>query len=274
MPQQQATPTVERSGRDALRYMCRHLVALCVWYVRRGSAGDARFAAYSGTLIRIRGATCLLTAGHVLRDLEAAMDDASVEIKGASLADTFGLGAVTDHPIPFDLRAARASFFHVVDDAAGLDFGVVPLDPHHVGLLRRHDMVAMGEENWLHQHRVAFDGYAMLGLPEQFTSERLDDSGAGVVSPTFISLRRLDPPPGDLRATTYPRFVGQIDPKLDIDSVVGMSGGPIFGFRRNHELRYWVVAIQSSWLASRGIVFGCSVPVIASIIAEQQAPAA
>jgi hypothetical protein len=202
------------------------------------------------------------------------MDDATVEIRGVALADTFGLGAVTDHPIPFDLHAARSSFFHVVDDAAGLDFGVVPLNPHHVGLLERHDMVALGEENWLHQHRVAFDGYAMLGLPQQFTSDRLDDSGAAVVAPTVISLRRLDPPPDDLRATTYPRFVGQIDPRLNIGSVVGMSGGPIFGFRRNHELRYWVVAIQSAWLESRRVVFGCSVPVIASIMTEEQAPAA
>jgi len=47
---------------------------------------------------------------------------------------------------------------------------------------------------------------------------------------------------------------------------VGMSGGPIFGFRHGPPMTYWVVAIQSSWLPSEGIVFGCPLPIMAELL--------
>jgi hypothetical protein len=63
-------------------------------------------------------------------------------------------------------------------------------------------------------------------------------------------------------------FIGQLDPALDLKSVKGMSGGPIFGFCREPQLRYWVVALQSSWNAEKRIVYGCSLPVLASLMTE------
>jgi hypothetical protein len=49
-----------------------------------------------------------------------------------------------------------------------------------------------------------------------------------------------------------------------------MSGGPIFGFRRNEDgrLSYHVVALQSWWDEDKRIVFGCSVPFFAERVYE------
>ncbi|WP_442580324.1 hypothetical protein ACSBOB_33590 [Mesorhizobium sp. ASY16-5R] len=52
-------------------------------------------------------------------------------------------------------------------------------------------------------------------------------------------------------------------------NMVGMSGGPVFGFAGNEkELRYWIVALQSAWLKDTRTTFACPVPVFAPLLTE------
>jgi hypothetical protein len=48
----------------------------------------------------------------------------------------------------------------------------------------------------------------------------------------------------------------------------GLSGStePIRGFNLTPPMRYWVVALQSTWLRDRRLVFGCPLPVLASLL--------
>jgi hypothetical protein len=85
--------------------------------------------------------------------------------------------------------------FFIDDDEAGLDFGVMLLRPYYVRLLAANNTVAIQEENWIHQHQVTFDGYLMLGLPEEFTSNTVDAEGIGQLSPTLLVAKRLHAPP-------------------------------------------------------------------------------
>lgn len=250
-----------------LEFFCRHLIALCVTYREKNAAPEEadRFASFSGTLITIDHGVHFLTAGHVLRHLEEVRSRSDIEITSAVLADTFGLERVCDFPIPFDLNGAR--FFFIDDDDEGLDFGVMALAPYYVRLLAKNGVVALAEENWVHQPRVTFDFYFMLGFPDEFASKRVPDSGDAVVSPVMFPVRRLVAPPPDRRPTRHPQFVGQLDQELQLQSVKGMSGGPILGFRHDPEgLRFWIVALQSSWDPQRGIVYGCSLPILASMM--------
>lgn len=252
---------------DFIQFFGRHLVALCVafeWKVTDETEQAPRFAAYSGTLIRVHDTTYFLTAGHILRDLDKALKSNQVEIKNAVLADTFGSQRVSDHPIPFDLKSAQ--MLYVDDDEEGLDYGVIPLGRYYVRLLGANGVVALEEQNWIHQPAVAFDGYVMFGLPEEFTSDRISASGDGRVAPTMFAVRRLASPPEGSKVTGRPRFIGQIDAELPLKSVKGMSGGPIFGFRLGSESRYWVVALQSSWDPTRRVVYGCLLPTLASLM--------
>jgi hypothetical protein len=68
------------------------------------------------------------------------------------------------------------------------------------------------------------------------------------------------------RTTVYPRFIGQVGDDLPFKSIEGMSGGPIFGFQSQPRLRYWLVAIQSSWDPQTRTVYGCSLRVLASLM--------
>jgi len=258
---------------QTLRFFCRHLVSLFVAYHQvdpASPAREARFFACPGTIICIRGIYHFLTAGHTLREWDTLIRRGQVEVQRAALADIFGLEVTSDQPIPFDFADQPRFFIH--DEEEGLDFGLVALRSHYIRLLASHGIVAVFEENWIHQNNVEFNAYTMIGLPEEFTSSGIvgsrDNSRLlSTVAPTMISVRRLDQLPEDVRRTRYPRFVGQLRADLPLSSIRGMSGGPIFGFNFGPPMRYWVVAIQSSWLPRRRITFGCPVPVLADLIA-------
>jgi hypothetical protein len=86
----------------------------------------------------IEGALYFLTAGHVLKELRELRDNSQVVIENASLADIFGHKRVSNTPIPFDLKSAHLLF--IDDEEMGLDFGVIPIGPHHARLLQRRQL--------------------------------------------------------------------------------------------------------------------------------------
>lgn len=254
------------SDSDAIAFFCRHLVGLCVTYERDGD-DSIEFAAYSGTLILVEDNVFFLTAGHILKDLDEVRKRTDIKITSAVLADTFGHKRISNLPIPFDLNSAH--LIHIDDDNEGLDFGVIPLSPYYVRLLAKNGVISLQEENWVHQQNVRFDAHAMLGFPEEFSSKQVNDAGEAIVSPTMFRVHRQDALPEDSRKTSYERFVGKIDRDNPIQSVKGMSGGPIFGFKIDgDDIRYWVVALQSSWNPSTRIVYGCPLPTLASLLTK------
>jgi len=256
----------DKSQEDrVLRFLGRHLVALCVTF-RRKSEIDERpiFRAYAGTLIYIAGRNFFLTAGHILSELRDALEDNRVEVLNAVLGDTFGPTPKSKIPIPFVLK--REDMFFIDDASEGLDFGVIMLNSYYVGLLAANGSVALAEENWIHQHKIRFDGYLMLGLPAEYTSDRVNADGEDTVSATLISVTRLEKLPEGVAETRYPRFVGQLGVNFPLQSVRGMSGGPILGFNFEEPVRYWIVALQSTWLRDRLLVFACPLPTLASLM--------
>ena len=187
---------------EGLQYFCRHLVALCTTAVPKSPNPEKpRFFAGCGTLINIRGHIMFLTAGHILREVERALESDQYDIT-AALADTFGSGRKSDHPIPFDLKSAQ--FWYVDDEELGLDFGVIFLRPYYVNLLALNGIVALEERNWVRQDNVQFDGYAMLGLPAEFTSEFVTDEGHGVVSPSMFRVHKVADAPNDRASNDLP----------------------------------------------------------------------
>jgi hypothetical protein len=260
----------DASAEKLLEFFCRHLVALCITYrqVKNGMpVGDRMFSAYPGVLICIRGICSFLTAGHALNDLNIALESEDIVVESAVLADTFGPDTISEEPLPFDLL--NEPKFFIDDKEEGLDFGLIALRPHYVALLAKNKIKALFEDNWIAQPRVKFDAYAMLGLPEEFVSYEEDGlKRVGEVHPTMIWLKAMDGPPEGTKPTTYPRFIGKLDENLPLSSIVGMSGGPIFGFRYEPAMTYWIVAIQSSWLRSERVVFACPLPILAELLTK------
>ena len=256
-------------------YFCRHLVALCITFQhlddKKQPIGDIKFDASPGIVINIRGIYYFLTAGHILKDLENLLSKKMALIYSSVLADTFGINSTSPQPIPFDFL--NEPKFFIDNDDEGLDFGLIMLRKYYIELLDKNGIIAIHEENWIKQNSVDFHSYAMLGLPYEFITEiqRASDQNMqtlGTVSPTLIFIQKSTNSIENLKKTKYPRFIGQMPNDMPLRSIIGMSGGPIFGFNHDTPMRYWIVAIQSAWLKTRKIIFGCPIPVLANLLTK------
>ncbi len=245
-----------------IQYFGRHLVALCV-STRFGNEKD-RFSAFPGTLIRVDQHIFWITAGHNLKHLYESISHPNVTLNSAVLADSFGAAYRSSKPVPIDLK--NSARLYIDDDALGLDFGAILIHPHHERLIAANGIEILDENRWNHQSKIEYFGYLLLGLPEEYTSEFVPPSGAAELSPTIISIQK-SPREGELQNKEYSRLIGNASKRLPLDSLKGMSGGPVFGFAGDiNELRYWVVALQSSWLPADGTIFACPIPVLTDLL--------
>ena len=258
---------VDEKGEEAsvLRFLGRHLVALCVTF-REKDKPDERpiFRAYAGTLIYIEGRNFFLTAGHILSELRDVLQDDRIEVLNAVLGDTFGPAPKSKIPIPFVLK--REDMFFIDDDDEGLDFGVVMLNSYYVGLLAANGSVALVEENWIHQHKICFDGYLMLGLPAEYTSDRVNADGEGSVSATLISVARLEKPPEGITETRHPRFVGQLGANFPLQSVRGRVAGLSWDLTLKNLSDIGSLRFKALGFAHRRLAFACPLPTLASLM--------
>jgi hypothetical protein len=78
----------------------------------------------------------------------------------------------------------------------------------------------------------------------------------------LVPLRRLEK---QIPEGTAPRFIAEIIDMADQKSIVGMSGGPIFGYLDGSK--YEVIAIQIAWDEThKDKVYGCPLYVVFKII--------
>jgi hypothetical protein len=262
---------------EFVRFFSRHLVSLSGWYyatsTKEEELSQPRFFSYSGFILSFNGLWCLATAGHILGDLERHLKVEAIRVTRYALLDDFGPNVISHDPIPFDY--GRAPKYYINDKETGLDFALIGLGPYYQGLLHANGIIPVSEKTWEKQHEIEFGKYMMIGLPQKLI-EASTWRKQGIVHfeafvrPMTIEVEKLCEAPADTRETRYPRFIGKIEGDLPLDDISGMSGGPILGFSKNAD-KYWIVAIQSSWLPESKIVFGCPIPVIAGFVEKMVA---
>jgi len=264
---------------DILEFFCRHLIGIC-WYEGRLNdngefTDEPTFYGASGFLLQLYddlpGSIALITAGHVFTDYHERMAEPQMGATQHSLFDIWGPHSSCEHRIPFNLF--EYPVFYIYEKTLGFDFAVVHL-PILVKRSLAQSTIPFTKTNWVHQSGITFDYYAMLGLPNedavQFTDNKNNlKSIATVQNPALLFLNPCNLP-SEITPSTNPQFVAKIDDRVDLKSIVGMSGGPIFGFRRseNGQIAYWPVAIQSRWLPGKRIVIGSFVAPIAAEIEQ------
>jgi hypothetical protein len=265
---------------DFVRFFSRHLVSLSGWYhatrPNEEESGQLQFFSYSGFIISFNGLWCLATAGHILEDLEQHLREKTIRVVRYALLDDFGPDVISHDPIPFDY--GRAPKYYINNEEAGLDFALIGLGPYYQGLLQANGIVAVSHENWEKQHEVDFGKHMMIGLPQKAIEASSWKSKGKVhfeafVRPMTIDVEKLNELLEGIRETHYPRFIGKITGDLPIDDIIGMSGGPILGFSKESD-KYWIVAIQSSWLSASKIVLGCPIIIIADFVEKMIAETA
>jgi len=214
--------------------------------------------AFAGFLLRVRDDWFLVTAGHVLDDLARpwashrrpvamSMVDGLVEEKTGS--DQF--------PIGTDTRR-----FVAINTDEGIDFGLIPLNALEIALLSANGKVPVTRE-LISLPAPQMNAYLLWGVPrdgappQETCWVKCVDTPDGprfaysVRSP-IMRVRPQDPPARMRRA--YPelfmhiprQFEDSTGQQFQVDSIVGTSGGPLWGADlKNH--RYWLVGVQSRW---------------------------
>lgn len=258
---------IENQRREFIGFMSRHLVALLVHedvYNRDGTLYCRAVEVVSGFIISLYDRWFWVTAGHCLRGLDKKISDGEIKVLSVDFADYFGWEARHRHVIPFWYN--RGDGVYLDKPSLSLDFAMIPIPDLLRADFQQNGVVAVSRENWIEQRHLTFIEYKVLGLPRDRIQQTSDSSGdvRALMQPVMFSVQACDPEDiSDDYADTW--FAGRIHPNAAIPNIEGMSGGPIFGFRRltNGRLGYHVVAVQSRWLQESRVVFGCSVPLFA-----------
>lgn len=256
-----------------MKYFGQRLVGIAPVYRLKGEGKDVApiVKPFSGTLMLFENAVSLLTAGHVISDINAIYDNPELEVETCLLIDNLGIEAKHDHPIPFDWKSAAKAFI----DEDGLDFGVVSIRWWYMKQLLANGVKVVEEENWVKQHALPkLDAYFMLGFPEELNLPQRYDPYAGVMlTPVMARLDPIDaiPEGSEMKVPKHPLFVANLRENLPIKSVKGMSGGPIIGMRQDEKgnLIYWIVALVRSCVMSERLVSGCPLPVLGKFLRDE-----
>lgn len=257
-------------------FMSRHFVALVCEYEtinQDGSIHERGTTVYSGFLMQIYGRTFWVTAGHCLKDeLDRNIDKGTLRVIGGGFLDYFGHEATHRHIVPFTYEAHTALYLEEPEN--GLDFALLMLDELQKGNFDANKLVPIPRENWVHQPRLTFDFYRMLGIPNSVYPHKTlaeVDIRQVMIAVDRLTIDEVGEPPPDVEVPTDAWFIGRLDPDAAIKDIRGMSGGPIYGFRRDDagKWRYHAVALQSRWWDQSRTIFGCSIPYFAEAIHRQ-----
>jgi len=230
-------------------FFSKHMVPML--FSMRSASHKLQFAVTSFVL-SVEDRWFLITAGHCLRDIQTRMTNDGYEITSCALVDSSGLGASFREPIPFAYMHAQP---HHIIQGYELDYGVVPLSQYYRGLLEANKIEALNEEVWDKQPpRVEF--YKLIGVPAQLS---VAWEHAFQLITTLHEVEPLATIPPGLQPTNTPLFYGRIVLGAGLTDIQGMSGSPIFAFSDDPDrgLRYWLVAVQSHWIPSSGVIIGC-----------------
>jgi hypothetical protein len=281
MNEAEMTQTERTLPERLLEKLCSHVVSLSwvdvgVSSEKKDSASTSNGPmAFSVTafVIAVRGIWFLVTAGHILRDLDKRLAEGR-KIISSRLVDGFNVDESLP-PIPFVL--GDTDQWYVYQD--GLDYALLPLRPNYVEQLHRGGIRALDQGHWT-ELPTQVDRHFLLGFPSQAAQVSVNCSGShGDVSISMgiplLPLEPVDEPPAVLRLANerfyarVPITKGVVDGQpITLSDIDGMSGGPLFAVSKvdNDRLRYWVIAIQSGWERKSRVLAACPInPLIQAI---------
>lgn len=237
--------------------------------------GDLVTFACSGFAMSFGGFPVLVTAGHVIQDI---LDPIIIhnDYKGhrlrlaqVNLLDCFGEKPAVKTPTPFSIYSTlpRMGIDQALRrDGNGLDFGIILLPRLYWDGFFKNDGRILAEDMWATEGEH-FDVYKMVGIPVEPQHSKMGHLRLGV----FSFLEATDP---DVKTTNGKPvwFIGTMPE--GVSSVEGVSGGPIFGFRKvPGGWEYKIVAMQSWQLKGEsGKVYGTPLrsfgPIVSQMVAS------
>jgi len=246
----------------------RHFVALGGTLHDLNEQGEVigeRHFCCSAFIIDICGVWCLLTAGHIFKEIDKGVEQKKIRLLKFGISDYFNELAINKDSYAYDYSEHRIDV-----DEEGIDFALLPLRDYYRNLMTANGVIPIPVAAWVGQSPPVFHSYALLGIPDekQVAVEREGDRGPQIgheVCLTMVGIEAMETPPADQIISNVPRFAGYLRDNDVLESAKGLSGGPIIGINRLEDggWEYGCVAVQGSWLDVRRIVLGTPAHIIA-----------
>ncbi|MCA9078630.1 MAG: hypothetical protein KDA93_26625, partial [Planctomycetaceae bacterium] len=152
------------------------------------------------------------------------------------------------------VRKTRSTSDHFCRDEGGLDYAVFTLNDNECKLLQQNGIKTFPfRDNPLSV--TSFDRHFIVGFPHEHTDSERSTTQAGVgLKPVCVPVCPIADCP-----QANGRLAFEIVDKGELQSVVGLSGGPVFGINHDgDQLMVYLVAIQSAW-DKASTAFACSI---------------
>ena len=150
-----------RTRRSSTRSQTRRLVH---WSFVLDNKPPEHHFNYSGFLASIYGQWFMITAGHILQELDPAIETGRLVFTGRVLADFYGEGAKHFQPIPFDYASHKR--VHAYDKDL-IDFALIALSYLDVEQLKANGRMPFTFEGRPERAWEDYDGFAILGFPDE-----------------------------------------------------------------------------------------------------------
>lgn len=228
----------------------RHFVTLsCVQRV--AGQTEEKILVFSGFLVEVGAVWFYVTAGHILRDIQAAL-------RGGAQFDVWRLDDQTAGnrfkgaaiPYAFDID----KWLVIEDKEIGLDYATVPLETMYCLQLQAGGAVPIDKVAW-GDHVTEHDQWALVGIPSETVAydQKTIITGRIVVMP----LEPAEEPAGAGRKAEN-QFYARLKDLGNVKDIDGMSGGPVFALKKiAGEWKYKVIGVQSSWYPSTCTIAAC-----------------
>ena len=252
---------------DAFRNYSQYLVGLALLVEPEDEKPSAECYFYSGFVMQFGREWYWVTAGHIMEQIEPHLSGGVA--KRFRLIDNYGFGADRSNAVPFDYEGSWR--YHIYDKRSGLDFGAVEIAPFYRRTLQSNAVAVVKMADWRRLNPWKFPRFVLTGLADDSTTKsktfKKDHYVVhGKPTPNLILADQIPMPKGS--RLKYKRIAGQISEKWPEGSIVGMSGGPIFGIRLDTP-RSPIIAVQSSWLEGDRIALGCPITVFGPMLEKQ-----
>ena len=235
------------------RSVGRHFVSLSC--VQGFSTGPEKLLLFSGFVAEITGEWFYVTAGHILRDVQLAINAGSAFSIWRLGDQTAAHGKFEHTAIPFDFEIEK--WIVIEEGESGMDYAAVHLASLYRLQLEAGGVEALAKDAWSN-HISAFDHWALAGIP----SESVLYDGKTNIGAHFVLAPLIE---ADIPAQAGKRAENQFYAQLGegseglVKDLDGMSGGPVIGLKHSDGIgwRYAVIGVQSAWYPSIRTVAIC-----------------
>ncbi len=220
----------------------KHFVTLsCVQRVPADSS--EKILVFSGFFVDVSGEWFYVTAGHIIRDIFAALASGS-SFDVWRLDDQTAGNQFNGKAVPYDFDAKE--WLVLRDPSIGLDYAAVHLGDFYRRQLEAGGVTAIAKNSW-GDYVTEYDHWVLMGIP----SETVAYDGSTAISARMVMspLTSVDEPT-DAGDKAQNQFYAKLNEGSEnfFKDADGLSGGPVFALKKHgEEWKYKVIGIQSAW---------------------------